>query len=147
MLNSDSKIKTKDKISTKIYTSGSSETGLGLWNVIQTWAKFQPSVFSNFGKGSVNVQSEMSLFDTIVFCSCARPARQCPFHPWKQLGPWPLQHWPSKPSSFQLRRSGNLPVPLPSATSHSAAEITLFILCIIVSSWMQELCRHLSELS
>ena len=52
-----------------------------VWNTLQvtwdsdwdTWYKPEHSlnvwsVFSNFGKGSVNVQSGMSLFDTIAFC-------------------------------------------------------------------------------
>lgn len=45
--------------------------------------KFEPNVFSNFGIGSVNVQSEMSLFNVIGFCSasCARAACWCPFNP------------------------------------------------------------------
>lgn len=106
------------------------------------------SVFSNLRKGSVNVQ----IWDVFIwhdwFCwvssSQSNPPGS-PFTPRKQLGPDPCSA--GQPSSFQPWLPGTLPWFLPLAPSHSAAEITLFILCIIVSSWMQKLCRHSSELS
>ncbi len=49
-----------------------------------------------------------------------------------------------KAELFSARAYREPPCSLPPATSHSTAEITLFILCIIVSSWMQKLCRHSS---
>lgn len=52
-----------------------------------------------------------------------------------------------KAELFSAQAQREPPCSLPPATSHSATEITLFILCIIVSSWMQKLCRHLSELN
>lgn len=104
---------------------------------------------ATWGRDLSTSKSGMSLFDTIGFVGFSRvsPTRRGPLSPLKAAGPWPLQRWPSKPSSFQLRLPGTLPWSLPPAPSHSAAEITLFILCIIVSSWMQKLCRHSSELN
>lgn len=74
----------------------------------------------------------------------ACPARWCPFHPARQLGPDPSD-LPLKQGFFQAPAGSSL------SSSFSnipfTPEITLFISRIIVSSWMRELCRHSSELN
>lgn len=139
---------TKIKVFTVYVRFLTSEMGVWLWNVIQTRAKFEWSMFSNFGKGSVNGQSEMSLFDTTGFVRSLVPVQPAgvPFTPKSS---WALTSaaLALKAELFSAQAYREPPHSLPQATSHSAAEITLFILCIIVSSWMQILCRHLSELN
>lgn len=92
-------------------------------------------MFSNFGKGSVNGQSEMSLFDTTGFVRSLAPVQPAgvPFTPKSS---WALTSaaLALKAELFSAQAYREPPHSLPQATSHSAAEITLFILCIIVSS-------------
>lgn len=113
-------------------------------SVCDTWYKPEQSlnvwsVFSNLGKGSVNVLSGMSLFDTIGFVRFPESVQPAgvPFTP--------KSSWALTPAALALKAElfsapayRDPPCSLPPATSHSAAEITLFILCIIVSSWMQK---------
>lgn len=74
----------------------------------------------------------------------ACPARWCPFHPARQLGPDPSD-LPLKQGFFQAPAGSSLSPPF--SNIPFTPEITLFILRIIVSSWMRELCRHSSELN
>lgn len=83
----------------------------------------------------------MSLFDTtdcfVKIGESLQPAG-VPFTPRKQLGPDPCSAGPQSRGSFQAGRPRDPPRSHPPATSLSAAQITLFILCIIVSSWMRK---------
>ncbi len=74
----------------------------------------------------------------------ACPARWCPFHPARQLGPDPSD-LPLKRGFFQAPAGSSLSPPF--SNIPFTPEITLFISRIIVSSWMRELCRHSSELN
>lgn len=83
----------------------------------------------------------MSLFDaTDCFVRIGESLQPAgvPFTPRKQLGPDPCNAGPQSRGSFQAGRPREPPRSHPPATSHSAPEITLFILCIIVSSWMRK---------
>lgn len=86
------------------------------------------------GKGSVSVRSGMSLFDGIGFVRFPESVQSAgvPFTP-KSSWALTLAAVVLKAELFSAQAYREPPCSLPPATSLSAAEITLFILCIIVS--------------
>ena len=91
-----------------------SDMGLRLGHMIQTRAQFEcVECVQQLREGIC----QSPIWDVFIWHDCfllgflSQSSPLVSLSPLKAAGPWPLQHWPSKPSSFQLRRRGTLPVP------------------------------------
>lgn len=93
----------------RLLTSG---MRLWLWHMIQTrvWMCDVCSATSGRDLSTSNLGC-LYLTRLVLLGFLSQSSPLVSLSPLKAAGAWPLQHWPSKLSSFQLRRMGNLPVP------------------------------------